>query len=82
MTCSGSRAREPRRNRQRHPHHQLLPSEDVELVIGPLLFPLVIVSHGGSLLYPSSGDSRCFLSAPSIRALLGRRDVWRTTPRR
>jgi len=36
--------------RQRHLHHQLLPSEDVELVIGLLLFRLVIVSHGGSLL--------------------------------
>ena len=36
--------------RQRHPHQQLLPSDDLELVIGLALFPLVFVSHGGSLL--------------------------------
>ncbi len=57
-------------HRQRHTHHQLLPSDDLELVIGLALFPLVFVSHGGSLLlkrdsqpelYPSSGESRCFL---------------------
>ena len=35
---------------QRHPHHQLLPSHDLEVVIGLPVFPLVIVSHGGSLL--------------------------------
>jgi hypothetical protein len=37
-------------HRQRHPHQQLLPSHDLELVIGLALFPLVILSHGGSLL--------------------------------
>lgn len=37
-------------HRQRHPHQQLLPSCDLELVIGPALFPLVILSHGGTLL--------------------------------
>src|SRR5713226_6114629 len=36
--------------RQRHPHQQLLPSDDLELVIGLALFALVFVSHGGSLL--------------------------------
>jgi hypothetical protein len=36
--------------RRRHPHHQLLPSHDRELVIGLALFPLVFVSYGGSLL--------------------------------
>jgi hypothetical protein len=35
--------------RQRHPHQQLLPSRDLELVIGLALFPLVILFHGGSL---------------------------------
>jgi hypothetical protein len=35
---------------QRHPHQQLLLSHDLELVIGLALFPLVFVSHGGSLL--------------------------------
>jgi hypothetical protein len=29
---------------------RLLPSHDLELVIGLALFPLVILSHGGSLL--------------------------------
>src|SRR3984893_12760724 len=33
-----------------HPHHQLLPSDDLQLVIGLAVFPLVFVSHGGSLL--------------------------------
>jgi hypothetical protein len=37
-------------DRQRHPHQQLLPSYHLELVIGLALFPLVILSHGGSLL--------------------------------
>ncbi len=36
--------------RQRDPHQQLLPSHHLELVIGLVLFPLVFVSHGGSLL--------------------------------
>jgi hypothetical protein len=36
--------------RQGHPHHQLLPLHDLVLVIGLALFPLVSVSHGGSLL--------------------------------
>jgi len=35
---------------QGHPHQQLLPSDDLELVIGLAVFPLVFVSHGGSLL--------------------------------
>src|SRR5580700_6070205 len=35
---------------QRHPHHQLLPSDDLKVVIGLTVFLLVIVSHGGSLL--------------------------------
>jgi hypothetical protein len=37
-------------DRQRHPHQQFLPSDDLELVIGLAFFPLVFVSHGGSLL--------------------------------
>jgi hypothetical protein len=37
-------------HRQRHPHQHLLPAHDLELVIGLVLFTLVIVSHGGSLL--------------------------------
>ena len=37
-------------HRQRHPHHQLLPSHHLELVIGLALFPLIFLSHGGSLL--------------------------------
>jgi hypothetical protein len=36
--------------RQRHPHQQLLSSDHFELVIGLAVFPLVFVSHGGSLL--------------------------------
>lgn len=36
---------------RRHPHQQLLPSDDLELVTGLAVFPLVIVSQGGSLLY-------------------------------
>jgi hypothetical protein len=36
--------------RQRHLHHQLLPLDDLELVIGLAVFPLVFLSHGGSLL--------------------------------
>src|SRR4029077_13203632 len=35
---------------QRYPHQQLLPTDNLELVIGLALFPLVFVSHGGSLL--------------------------------
>jgi hypothetical protein len=31
-------------------HQQFLPSDDLELVIGLAVFPLVFVSHGGSLL--------------------------------
>src|SRR5215469_11303937 len=37
-------------HRQRHPHQQLLPSHYLKLVIGLARFPLVILSHGGSLL--------------------------------
>jgi len=37
-------------HRQRHLHQQLLPSDYFKLVIGLVLFPLVILSHGGSLL--------------------------------
>jgi hypothetical protein len=37
-------------HRQRHPHQQLLPSDDFELVIGLAVFPQVFVSHGGSLV--------------------------------
>jgi hypothetical protein len=57
-------------DRQRHPQHQLLPADNLELVIGLALIPLVFVSHGSSLLSksdsqreldPSSGESRCFL---------------------
>jgi hypothetical protein len=35
---------------QRHSHQQLLLTDNLELVIGLVLFPLVFVSHGGSLL--------------------------------
>jgi hypothetical protein len=38
------------RERQRHTHQQLLPSDGFELVIGLAVFPLVFVSHGGSPL--------------------------------
>src|SRR6266567_583783 len=48
-------------HRQRHPHQQLLPSHDLELVIGLALFPLVILFHGGSLL------DKGILSPNSIR---------------
>jgi len=49
--------------------HQLLISDDLELLIGLALFALVILFHGGSPskkgfateLYPSSGESHCFL---------------------
>jgi len=37
-------------HRQRHTHQQLLPADNLKLVIGLTLFPLVILSHGGSLL--------------------------------
>jgi hypothetical protein len=33
-----------------HPHQQLLPSHDLELVIGLALFPLAILFHCGSLV--------------------------------
>ena len=36
--------------RQRHPHQQLLPTDNLELVIGLAVFPLVFLYHGGSLL--------------------------------
>ena len=37
-------------HRQGHSHQQLLPSHYLKLVIGLARFPLVILSHGGSLL--------------------------------
>ncbi len=36
--------------RQRHLHQQLLPTDDLKLGIGLVVFALVFVSHGGSLL--------------------------------
>jgi hypothetical protein len=37
-------------DRQRHLHQQLLPTDDLKLGIGLVVFALVFVSHGGSLL--------------------------------
>jgi hypothetical protein len=37
-------------HRQRHLHHQLLTAHHFKLVIGLAFFPLIFVSHGGSLL--------------------------------